>query len=68
MFRLVRADERAGPASAGDGSPAEAETPNKETTLEVVAAEGHPVDEFVIPGARNWVRLTGVSVRWRDCS
>ncbi|PZP27260.1 MAG: hypothetical protein DI613_14145 [Kocuria rhizophila] len=52
VFRLLRAEEHAAPASAGDASPAEAETPSKETTVEVVDAEGHHVDEFVVPGTK----------------
>lgn len=46
VFRLIRADGRAAAVPPEEGPQPRAETPTAETTVKVVAAEGHHVDEF----------------------
>lgn len=50
VFRLIRADGRAAAAPPEEGPQPRAETPTAETTVKVVAAEGHHVDEFGVSG------------------
>lgn len=57
VFRLVRVDRGTAANSFEGGSPAEAEAPRAETTVEVVAAEGYHVDKFPVPGTKKGTAL-----------
>lgn len=50
VFRLVRVDGHPAAAVSKSSAETQAEVPAPETRVRVVAAEGHYVDEFAVPG------------------